>query len=360
MSLSNREMTIWLNFHKVDSAVFEKLEMEFPLLSEILDSSADIRLRRCLPSFLYETISKYRSVDLILEELSLLKKGNYEIMTHLDEKYPSSLRVIEKFPRVLYYRGHSEFLNGNLIAVVGARKITEYGKWACKHFVEAFSEYDLTIVSGLAMGTDGLAHKSALSNDMKTIGVLGTGIDKIFPEKNRNIFQQMYSDGLVLTEFPPGTAGVPMNFPIRNRIIAGLSKIVIVVEAKRRSGSLITARLAFEQGKEVFAIPGNINSVYSQGTNELIRDGAIPLLDIKDIVEEFHGLKKIKKEPLETRNDLSETEKKILRCLSDQPKSAETLCDIVGISYSEVCAILTILEIKGYLTELYGGVFSLK
>lgn len=360
MTISNREMAIWLNYQRADSAVFEKLEQEFPLLCEILDPASGIRLKKCLPPMLFKKLSEYHDLERVIQELSDLENKNYRIMTHYDEEFPSHLKMIPKYPRVLYYRGDPGLLKKNSVAVVGARKITDYGKWACKHFVEALSEYDLTIVSGLALGTDGLAHKSALENQMNTVGVLGTGIDIIFPEQNRSVFDQMYSKGLVISEFPPGTPGLPMNFPVRNRIISGLSRVIIVIEAKKRSGSLITARLAFEQGKEVFAVPGNINSVYSQGTNELIRDGAQPLLDVNDVLKEFQGLTKIRVDSLDEKKDLSNTEKMILKELSENPKSAEKLTELLGLRYSEVCSILTILEIKGYVTELYGGIFSLK
>lgn len=360
MTLSNREMTIWLNYNRVDSAAFEKLEEEFPVLNEILDDSAIFRLKKCLSPSLIEKISKYNHPEQILSELSEISNKNYKIMTHYDSDFPPHLKIISRYPRVLYYRGNPDLMQEDSIAVVGARKITDYGKWACKHFVDAFSEYNLTLVSGLALGTDGLAHKSALENRMKTVGVLGTGIDIIFPEQNKSIFEQMYSDGLVISEFPPGTPGLPMNFPIRNRIISGLSKVVIVIEAKKRSGSLITARLAMEQGKEVFAVPGNINSVYSQGTNELIRDGVQPLLAIEDVLKEFDHLKRIRIDILNEKVDLSDTEKKILLHLSEAPQSAEKLAERLDKRYVEICSILTILEIKGYLIELNGGIFSLK
>ncbi len=220
----------------------------------------------------------------------------------------------------------------------------------------------VTIVSGLALGIDAIAHKTALENGGRTIAVLGNGIDEIYPKRNSCLYKTIIDSGAIITEVPLGMPPLPYNFPQRNRIIAGLSLGIIVIEAKEKSGSLITAHHALEQGKDIFALPGNINSIYSGGTNKLIKDGARPLLDIEDLIEEISILQenslKIKQETINYEN-LSSTEQMIVKTLEKGPIHCDLISSKTGIQISTVISALTILEMKGIIKEYSNQIFTL-
>lgn len=200
-------------------------------------------------------------------------------------KYPNILKRIYDPPKKLYVMGNEELLKTNSIAIVGSRDNTEYGKEAAKYFAYNVAKQNICIVSGLARGIDSFAHIGALQAKGKTIAVIGNGLDIVYPKENAKLAQKIIKlGGAIISEYPIGSKPERFHFPARNRIISGLSNGVLVIEAKEKSGSLITADFAIEQGKEVFAVPGNINSLNSVGTNNLIKDGAIPVSNYKDIL----------------------------------------------------------------------------
>lgn len=202
--------------------------------------------------------------------------------------YPEKLKKIYDPPKVLYVLGNEQILNNDSIAIVGCRKATEYGKKAAIYFASNLAKQDITIISGLAKGIDSYAHIGALQAKGKTIAVIGSGLDIIYPTENQKLAQEIIkSGGAIISEYPLGTKPEKEHFPARNRIISGLSDSVLVVEAKEKSGSLITADFAMEQGKDVFVVPGNINSLNSVGTNNLIKDGAALVNNYNDILNSF-------------------------------------------------------------------------
>jgi DNA processing protein len=250
------------------------------------------------------------------------------------------------------------------IAIVGSRKATAYGKWASEKISGELAKLGITVVSGLAKGIDTESHKGALKENGRTIAVLGSGIDNIYPRTNEQLFNEISHSGCIVTEYPIGAQPLASNFPQRNRIISGLSLGVIVVEAKERSGSLITVEHAIQQGKEVFAVPGNINSLYSVGTNKLIKDGAKIVTEVEDVLEEINELKtKIDIYNNEKKNidysSLSETEIMIVKCISEGPIHCDSIVYNTGLNISIVNSTLTILEIKGIIKELQGKVYTL-
>ena len=360
---SEREVLIWLNTIYVNNSSILKLLDYFPDIREILE--VDSKLLFKLPGIKREYIEKIinnrkpYSIEKIFERL-----GEWKIstITCLDEEYPDSLKYIYDSPAVLYYRG--EFLEEDVlsIAIVGARKSTAYGKWVCEKFAKELVNLGVTIVSGLALGIDAIAHRTALENGGRTIAVLGNGLDVRYPRRNLGLYDDIVKQGVVLTEFPLGSQPLSYNFPQRNRIISGLSQAVIVIEAKEKSGSLITAHHAVEQGKDVFAVPGNINSIYSSGTNKLIKDGAFPLLEIDDLLDEVVTLKdrllKIKRDKIDY-SELSETEKKIVDTLKDGPVHSDLIAHRTGLDIATVHSVLTILELKGIIKELTGRTYSI-
>jgi DNA processing protein len=220
------------------------------------------------------------------EKAQRLKSGA-EFVCLLDEGYPAALREIPDAPLLLFYKGELGLLKRPAIGVVGSRKPTPYGRAACAHLVKQLSEAGFVIVSGMAYGIDAEAHRSCLRAGGQTVGVLGCGIDQIYPPSNRKLFEEIGASGLLLSEYPPGAPPLPGLFPERNRIISGLSLGVLVVEAAERSGSLITADCALEQGREVFAVPGPIFSEVSVGPHNLIKQGAKLVTNSGDIIEEF-------------------------------------------------------------------------
>ena len=209
-----------------------------------------------------------------------------QVIAITNEKYPKKLKEIYSPPKCLYVVGDSSILNKPCLAMVGCRKYSEYGKKSAYYFSYNLAKLGYIIVSGLAVGIDSFSHLGAISAKGKTIAVIGSGLDNIYPKENIELAKKIIeTGGCIVSEYPLGTNAEKKHFPARNRIISGVSEAVIVVEAQEKSGSLITADFALEQGREVFAVPGNINSKNSVGTNYLIQEGAFPILNYKDVLE---------------------------------------------------------------------------
>lgn len=236
-----------------------------------------------------ETIHLYIRQNNIIKLLSIYNEQNIKLITILDQEYPPLLKEIYDPPLVLYAKGNQDLLKTRMIGVVGARMMSHYGREALMKLIPPLLQDNFTIVSGLAKGVDIQAHSLAMDNGGNTIAVLGSGIFNIYPKEHEGIAHFISQNNLLLSEYPPYTAPTKWNFPKRNRIISGLSEGVLVVEAKERSGSLITADQAMEQGREVFAVPGSILSETSQGTNSLIKQGAKLVTEPNDILEELKG-----------------------------------------------------------------------
>ena len=220
------------------------------------------------------------------EELKLLKSYDARLITYQDSLYPRGLLNIYDFPPFLYVKGSLKEDDVN-IAVVGSRTASTYGKFSTERLCRELAINGITVVSGMARGIDSAAHKGALAGKGRTIAVLGCGLDTIYPPENKELYEEIVSKGAVITEYPFGTPPSGSNFPARNRIISGISLGVVVVEANEKSGSLITAKLALEQGREVFAVPGSIDSAGSRGTHKLIKQGAILIENVHDILDEI-------------------------------------------------------------------------
>lgn len=226
--------------------------------------------------------------QLIVEQIHQYSYNQIYPITYFDDEYPHLLKEIYQPPWVLYCKGDIKLLKRRKkLAIVGSRKITEYGKTAVEMMMPAFVNDNIVIVSGLALGIDTIAHRSAINNGGHTIAVIAGGIYHIYPQKNKPLALEMMETQLIISEYPPNSQPVRWHFPARNRIISGLCQGTFIVEAKKKSGSLITANYAIQEGREVFALPGSIFSSYSMGTNELIQQGAKPVLVAKDIIEEI-------------------------------------------------------------------------
>ena len=332
----------------------ENLRSTYDLLFEAEDffKIKDDEVRELLKSKsdkVCERILKYRSYDRVQKILDICYKKGIKISTINSVDYPESLRPMENSPMILYKIGDLDPIERG-VAIVGSRKPSLYGKNTVATIVRGIRDLNPTIISGMAYGIDAQAHLQALDNDLKTVCVLGCGVDFIYPKTNRQIYQRVIeSGGLIVSEYPPNSKPRPYRFPLRNRIISGLSHAVIVVEAKEKSGSLITARLAAEYGREVFAVCGNVDSIYSQGTNRLIFDGASIALSPEDILN--HPVYQMnEKKSLPNLSDLTLEEKTLYDSIVDGHQNTETLMAHVGWDITEVLSVLTMLELKNYIT----------
>lgn len=303
----------------------------------------------------------------IAEVAQDLKKRHIQTVTFFDKEYPSLLKEIAQPPWVLYIRGDASLLSTRSLAVVGTRKPTPYGLRAVRELVAGMVELKWTIVSGMASGIDGEAHRSALAGKGATIAVLGTGVDVVYPKHHRSLYEKIAGEGAVISEMPPGTQPFPWVFPRRNRIISGLSQGTLVIEAAERSGSLITAEFGMEQGREVFAVPGTMTSRQSQGTLKLIQDGAKCVRSVADIVEELEGLhfagsisacvNKLDK------INLNNIEEQVYRQIApDEPIHIDVLIERLnqkGI-FAEIHQALLALEMKKLIAQLPGARYMRK
>jgi DNA processing protein len=299
----------------------------------------------------------WKSVD---KHLKVIEERDIRIVDINSPSYPEMLKQIEDAPVVLYVKGEIKQDDRYAIAIVGSRKPTPYGISVAENISEELASMGFTIVSGMARGIDAISHKGALRAGGRTIAVLGSGIDIPYPAENKGLMDKIATSGYVVSEFPPGTSPDKENFPRRNRIISGLSFGVLVIEATSDSGSLITAAYALEHGREVFAIPGNITSPASAGTNELIRKGAILTRNAEDIVRELAPvLKGFIKAKQKITVELTDEEKKVCNHLTGEPKHIDNISRESGLPASKVLEILLRLELKGIIRQITGNRFYL-
>ena len=285
-----------------------------------------------------------------LELYEKLKEREIRFVTPLDAEYPERLLHIHAYPMGLYVRGKLPAPQLPAVAVVGARGCSEYGSQLAETFSELLAKEQVQIISGLALGIDGAAHRGALKAGGDTYGVLGCGVNICYPSAHYKLYGQMLARGGVISEFPLDTGPLPMHFPMRNRIISGLSDAILVVEAKEKSGSLITAELGLDQGKEIFAVPGRVTDHLSGGCNRLIQQGAHMAISPNDILE-YLGVKCDKRLIIHEKNinALAKPEKMVYACLDFKAKHLEEISDRCRMSISECMGILLELELQGYV-----------
>ena len=292
-------------------------------------------------------------------ECELLAQSGARIVTLLDADYPRPLLEIADPPPYIYVKGSLKGLEP-AVAVVGSRRASSYGLLATRRLAGELAARGITVVSGMARGVDTAAHRGALSSGGRSIGVLGCGIDVIYPPENRQLFASMGEEGGLVSEFPLGTLPLAENFPRRNRIISGICRGVLVVEAEERSGSLITAQYALEQGREVFAIPGNITCSSSRGTNRLIKQGAKLVETVDDIMEELPQRDGNQMSPaVAPVLDLTHQEAAIYTILAAAPHHIDEIIVKSALTVGDVSAILLRLELKGAVLQLPGKLFAL-
>lgn len=294
----------------------------------------------------------------LLDERDLLgelEKKGIGVVSFWNENYPKALKEISSPPYILYFVGDLLALNAPMVSVIGTRMPSVYGKQVTYEIAYNLAKAGVVIVSGLALGLDSVAHQATLDAGGKTVAVLGNGLDKIYPSSNHNLGVKISQNGVVISEYPPGVPALKQNFPARNRIIAGLSRGTVVVEAKKDSGSLITANFALEQNREVFAVPGNINNPLSEGPNNLIKLGAKTITGYQDILSELNLDDLTEKQ--EARKIIADTKEEavLLEHLSKEPLEIDLIVKQSGLSAQTVNSTLTMMEIKGKVRNIAGA-----
>jgi DNA processing protein len=329
------------------------------------------RLEACrLPAPVAQAVFKKQSFKRAEKELAQTQRiDGCRLLNWTEPEYPQTLLQIYDPPVMLYVRGDAQILNQPSIGMVGTRRPTLYGTQMAERLGRELAARGLIVVSGMARGIDAISHQGVMAVNGRAVGVLGTGIDVCYPKENRKLYEKVLERGAIISEFPLGTHPAPENFPVRNRIVAGMPLGVVVVEGAQYSGSLITARLAMEFGREVFAVPGNVTQPVSFAPNLLIKQGAKLVTNGEDVIEELPTpvravLVRAEAPEIEQRNllaaaSLNSSEKKIYDLLSvDDPKHIDDIVENSGLNSSEVLATLFDLEMKGIVRQLPGKQFS--
>lgn len=274
-----------------------------------------------------------------------------QVLTWDDSEYPNRLREIHQPPPVLYTRGKLTFEDEWAVSIVGTRRITSYGRRVVGELAGYLARNGITIISGLARGIDTVAHRAALENGGRTIAVLGCGVDTIYPPENRKLAEDLMKAGCLLSDYAPGVPPDAMNFPPRNRIIAGLGLATVVVEAGERSGALITANFAAEQGREVFAVPGPIYAPQSKGTNLLIQQGAQPYLGGEDLLRLLNIEMIDEQKSVRTNFEIEPFEREVLKLIIDEPLHIDEICSQSQQNIDKISATLVMMELKGLVQQ---------
>ena len=361
----NKDLAYWVATSAipgVGTATFNYLLKHFKTLRTFWDSPSEQIRKLKLDTRTKDSILEFRTkVDPKIYLDSVYEKG-IKVLSLADRDYPANLRSISDAPPVLYFRGTLLPSDDLAVAVVGARHATIYGRQVTEKLVSNLAASGLVIVSGLARGIDSIAHRAALNAGGRTIAVLGSGVDTIYPPENRELAEKIVQNGALVSEFPLGFPSVPSNFPARNRIISGLSLGVLVTEAAIDSGSLITAGQAAEQGREVFAVPGPINSKMSEGTNNLIKEGVHPATEVEDILEILDIDRKrrqvdVKESPLMGRPK-DKDQAKILSVLDGAAKHIDVIVREVAMPVEKVSSTLSMMELSGFVKNYGSGMWG--
>lgn len=309
---------------------------------------------------LAERIRSAQNPEFAKKQMNLAEKKKIRIISFWDPDYPEILREIHDPPVLLFVLGEMDLASLAGIAVVGTRNPTDYGRSVAKSLAKQFSSVRLPVISGMARGIDTMVHQETLRSGGLTVAVLGCGIDVVYPPENRTLYKNILASGCIVSEFPIGTQPDGPNFPRRNRIISGLSRGTLVVEAGQKSGALITAYLALEQGREVFAVPGSIRSMQSVGPNKLLKQGAKLVERAEDVYQEipqWHHLGLNKKSAPPPLSGLTSPERRVWEHLSDNPVHIDQIAQICETTSAESMALLLTLELKGYVRQMAGMKF---
>ena len=359
------DLKLWLTLNQtpgLGNAGICQLLAKFGSPEAIFNASIS-QLREVVDDEIARKINHGVNIDAITPTLDWLKKDNAHVVTLADSTYPQKLLEISNPPVVLYAIGNLHWLNHPSIAMVGSRSATPQGEKNAEEFAMSLCNHGLCVVSGMALGIDGAAHRGALKSNGATIAVVGTGLDIVYPARHRDLAHKIAERGLIISEFPLGTPSKAQNFPRRNRLISGLSLGCLVVEANIDSGSLITARLSVEQGREVFAIPGSIHSPVSKGCHQLIKQGAKLVENTQDILEELKNLLPSNSpygltERLNSKDTIHSEPNTVLACMGFDAINFETLLSLSGLTTEALSSMLMVLELENKVAVLTGGKYQ--
>jgi DNA processing protein len=340
------------------AATLRGLLKQFGLPQQIL-ARRRAELSGLVPSAALEALDSQAVAQAVARALDWTRQSDHRLVTLDDESYPKALLEIPDPPALLYAVGQVELLQRPSIAIVGSRNASAQGERNAETFAHALSDGGLVIVSGLAVGIDAAAHRGGLAGGASTIAVLGTGVDVIYPRRNAELARLVAERGLLLSEFPLGTSPLAHNFPQRNRLISGLAKGCLVVEAALASGSLITARTAADQGRDVFAIPGSIHSPLSKGCHALIKSGAKLVESAEDVLSELSGFRPSGyASTTRARAGEAQSDEGLLSHMGHDPVDVDSLCLRAGLSAEQVSSELLRLELDGHVAALPGGLYQ--
>lgn len=356
-NLSNqaREFVLLLSIEKITESRLYNLLEKFKTPGNIITARYE-ELFNIVGEEIAHRICSLKVDDTIKRKYDIMEKKNIKVIPYYAREYPSWLKNIEHFPPVIFMRGTIIPEDEVAIAIVGTRGATVYGKAIAENFAAEFARAGVCVVSGMARGIDTAAHQGAIKNNGRTIAVLGCGVDTIYPPENRNLMEDIIKNGAVISEFNIQTPPLAQHFPKRNRIIAGLSRAIIAIEAKEKSGVMNTVEWALQQNKEVYAIPGNIFSKTSVGTNRLIKEGAIPVTSPDEVLQ-YLNIKWTKKEREVKEIILKDDEKTVWASLSFEPIYLDELKEKVDMPTAEILKILLDFEIRGLVKQLPGMMF---
>lgn len=366
MSNSKLSYAAWLNaIEGIGARRYDEICRRFGSPQEVFENATRQELLK-IPSLgerIAESILEHRTQQALDSIEKDLMEQDARVYLREDEGYPAILREIADPPPILYVRGNLSFEGLRMLAMVGTRHPTRYGRDMAYRLAQELGEQGITVVSGLARGIDACCHAGALAGDGTTIAVLGCGVDVVYPAENRRLYQQIQERGLVISDYHFGTKPIGAHFPARNRIISGLSRGTVVVESKIKGGSLITAAYALEQNRDVFAVPGNINQETAKGTNALIADGAKMVQGAHSILEEYPdwggAFQPKAGSKMPDLQQLEPDERRIVQLLLEGELPFDSLMGQMGMTAGSLGAVLTILEIKGIIKQLPGRIYCI-
>ena len=334
-----------LDTFKSPEAVFSASERELLAIENIRRSAV-------------QSILKGPDFEFAKRQMEIVEKRGFKLMNYLSPEYPSRLKMIYAPPTFLYVKGDLKESDDRAVAMVGSRQATHYGRTMAENVARELAQSGITVVSGFARGVDTISHKAALSAGGRTIAVLGCGLDVIYPSQNTSLYKAIPENGAIVSEFPCGTQPEGPNFPRRNRIISGLSLGVVIVEAGKRSGALLTAKHALDQNREVFAIPGNITSITSSGTNTLLKQGAHLVTSATDVLSELKFMiPDGESSPPIPTVALDAEQARLFNMMDAEPIHVDALARHSGIKVSRLLGILLDMELKGAVTQVPGKKF---
>ncbi len=343
------ERAFWVAFHRVPyigPARLRRLLETFGSLNHAWHGRPE-DLRRCLEERPVNELVKTRNELDLPQLMASLERSGVRVATSGDESYPALLNQIAAPPHVLYYRGELLETDRVAVAIVGTRRIIAYGREMTARISAGLARAGVTVVSGLARGVDRVAHQAALDAGGRTIAVLGSGVDRIYPPEHRNLAQRIAEQGAIVSDYLPDTPPDGVNFPLRNRIISGLSLGVVVVEAPDRSGALITVDFAADHGRDVFAVPGPANAANSSGCNRLIRDGARLVRSAEDILDDLQIMQKREVAAAQQALPMSDADRRLLAVITSEPQHIDDLALLCDTTVSEISGRLMMLELQG-------------